>query len=169
MILRMVVGNSLKIEGNLSFVELEDWALHNTCFSQLLNSALAMCKSLGIPVCTAIQHLDKQEKKKKTTPKHNKGSEKMEEDQKVKVTILSLSHSWRTLLLAQAVWKCFPVKASHIAAASLAGKATLWWKQIPMFPWHWVAPATLQLSKNLSDSKEKLQLPLAVLLSLFKH
>lgn len=66
MILRMVVGNSLRIEGNLSFVELENWALHNTCFSHLLNSALAMCKSLGMAVFTAIQHLGKH--KKKTNP-----------------------------------------------------------------------------------------------------
>lgn len=83
------------------------------------------------------------------------GRKEVERDQKVKVTILSVSQWWRAPLRAQGLWKCFPVKASAIAAASLAGKASLWWKQIPALPWHWVAPATLQLSGNLSDSKEK--------------
>lgn len=90
MTLRMAVGNSLRFEGNLSFVELENRSLHNTCFSHLLNSALAMCKSLGTPVFTAIQRLGKQKINLKNTSKHNKGSEKMEEDQKVKVTVLSV-------------------------------------------------------------------------------
>lgn len=49
-----------------------------------------MCKSLGTPVFTAIQRLGKQKINLKNTSKHNKGSEKMEEDQKVKVTILSV-------------------------------------------------------------------------------
>lgn len=101
----------------------------------------------NITVAPKWQEFPKQEKKN--------GRKEMERDQKVKVTILSLSHWWRTPLLAQGLWKCFSVKASPIAAASLAGKASFWWKQIPVFPWHWVAPATLQLSKNLSDSKEK--------------
>lgn len=159
MVLRMVVGNSLRFEGNLSFVELENWALHNTCFSHLLNSALAMCKSLSIPVFTAIQHLGKQKKIMKNKPPKLKTQQGQWEDGRSEGEGHYCVTSWRTPLLAQAVWKCFPVKASSVAAASLAGKATLRWKQIPVFPWHWVAPVTLQLSKNLSDSKEKLHLP----------
>lgn len=162
MTLRMVVGNSLRFEGNLSCVELENWALHNTCFSHLLNSALAMCKSLSIPVFTAIKHLGKQKTNKETNPKTTKT-----QNTRWAVRRWKKIRRWRSLfchfvessLVAQAIWKCFPVKASSIAAASLAGKASLRWKQIPVFPWHWVAPATLQLSKNLSDSKEKLHLP----------